>query len=157
MNPRTDPITFAVIKHGLDAIVDEMAYTVLRTARSEIVKDVMDYSAAICDSEGRMIAQAKTIALHLGAVPEAMHVVLERYKETLEEGDAVILNDPYQGGMHLPDIFMFMPIFSGEELLAFAVVICHHTDVGGRVPGSNASDSTEIFQEGLHIPPLKLL
>ena len=156
MNPRTDPITFAVIKHGLDAIVDEMAYTVLRTARSEIVKDVMDYSAAICDSEGRMIAQAKTIALHLGAVPEAMHVVLERYKETLEEGDAVILNDPYQGGMHLPDIFMFMPIFSGEELLAFAVVICHHTDVGGRVPGSNASDSTEIFQEGIRIPPLKL-
>lgn len=156
MNPRTDPITFAVIKHGLDAIVDEMAYTVLRTARSEIVKDVMDYSAAICDSEGRMIAQAKTIALHLGAVPEAMHVVLERYKETLEEGDAVILNDPYQGGMHLPDIFMFMPIFAGEELLAFAVVICHHTDVGGRVPGSNASDSTEIFQEGIRIPPLKL-
>ena len=156
MNPRTDPITFAVIKHGLDAIVDEMAYTVLRTARSEIVKDVMDYSAAICDREGRMIAQAKTIALHLGAVPEAMHVVLERYKETLKEGDAVILNDPYQGGMHLPDIFMFMPIFSGEELLAFAVVICHHTDVGGRVPGSNASDSTEIFQEGIRIPPLKL-
>ena len=156
MTVNVDPVTFAVIKHGLDAIVDEMAYTVLRTARSEIVKDVMDYSAAICDSEGRMIAQAKTIALHLGAVPEAMQVVLERYKGNLREGDAVVLNDPYQGGMHLPDIFMFMPLFSGDELLAFAVVICHHTDVGGRVPGSNASDSTEIFQEGLRIAPLKL-
>ena len=86
MNHRIDPVTFAVIKHGLDAIVDEMAYTVLRTARSEIVKDVMDYSAAICDSEGRMIAQAKTIALHLGAVPEAMQFVLEGYRDTLEEG-----------------------------------------------------------------------
>ena len=94
MTVNVDPVTFAVIKHGLDAIVDEMAYTVLRTARSEIVKDVMDYSAAICDSEGRMIAQASTIALHLGAVPEAMPVVVERYKGNLREGDAVVLNDP---------------------------------------------------------------
>ncbi|MFT7570869.1 MAG: N-methylhydantoinase B [Paracoccaceae bacterium] len=152
-----DPITFAVIKNGLDAIVDEMAYDVIRTARSEIVKDVMDYSAAICDTDGNMIAQAKTVALHLGAVPEAMGVVLEQYGDGLVPGDAVILNDPYQGGMHLPDIFMFMPIFDAEEnLQGFSVVICHHTDVGGRVPGSNASDSTEIFQEGLRIPALKL-
>ncbi len=151
-----DPITFAVIKNGLDSIVDEMAYDVIRTARSEIVKDVMDYSAAICDRHGNMIAQAKTVALHLGAVPEAMGVVLDHYGDTLAAGDAVILNDPYQGGMHLPDIFMFMPIFHDGELQGFTVVICHHTDVGGRVAGSNASDSTEIFQEGLRIPALKL-
>ena len=151
-----DPITFAVIKNGLDAIVDEMAYDVIRTARSEIVKDVMDYSAAICDATGNMIAQAKTVALHLGAVPEAMGVVLDQYGDELAPGDAVILNDPYQGGMHLPDIFMFMPIFHGGALQGFTVVICHHTDVGGRVAGSNASDSTEIFQEGLRIPALKL-
>ncbi|MEK9647177.1 MAG: hydantoinase B/oxoprolinase family protein, partial [Alphaproteobacteria bacterium] len=137
-------------------IVDEMAYDVIRTARSEIVKDVMDYSAAICDRHGNMIAQAKTVALHLGAVPEAMGVVLDHYGGELAAGDAVILNDPYQGGMHLPDIFMFMPIFHGGELQGFTVVICHHTDVGGRVAGSNASDSTEIFQEGLRIPALKL-
>ena len=110
-----DPITFAVIKNGLDAIVDEMAYDVVRTARSEIVKDVMDFSAAICDSAGSMIAQAKTIALHLGAVPEAMGVVLDHYGGNLLPGDAVILNDPYQGGMHLPDIFMFSPIFHGRR------------------------------------------
>ena len=151
-----DPVTFAVIKNGLDAIVDEMAYDVIRTARSEIVKDVMDYSAAICDSSGNMIAQAKTVALHLGAVPEAMGVVLAHYGDDLAPGDAVILNDPYQGGMHLPDIFMFMPIFHSDVLQGFTVVICHHTDVGGRVPGSNASDSTEIFQEGIRIPALKL-
>ena len=151
-----DPITFAVIKNALDSIVDEVAYTVIRTARSEIVKDVMDYSAAICDRDGRMIAQAKTIALHLGAVPEAMHSMLARYRDDLKPGDAIIVNDPYEGGMHLPDIFMFVPFFHRESLEGFCVVICHHTDVGGRVPGSNASDSTEIYQEGLRIPVLKL-
>ncbi len=151
-----DPITFAVIKNAIDAIVDEIAYTVLRTARSEIVKDVMDYSAAICDREGRMIAQAKTIALHLGAIPEAMDEVLKRFGHDLNPGDAVILNDPYEGGMHLPDIFMFVPFFYKKELEGFCVIICHHTDMGGRVPGSNASDSTEIYQEGLRIPVLKL-
>ncbi len=151
-----DPITFAVLKNALDAIVDEVAYTVIRTARSEIVKDVMDYSAAICDRKGRMIAQAKTIALHLGAVPEAMDAMLAQYGNDLHPGDAVIVNDPYQGGMHLPDIFMFVPFFHGGAVEGFCVVICHHTDVGGRVPGSNASDSTEIFQEGLRIPVVKL-
>ena len=156
MDAKFDPITFAVIKNGLDAIVDEMAYDVMRTARSEIVKDVMDFSAAICDMSGNMIAQAKTVALHLGAVPEAMGVVLEHYGDDLAPGDAVVLNDPYQGGMHLPDIFMFMPVFHGPDLQGFTVVICHHTDVGGRVAGSNASDSTEIYQEGLRIPALKL-
>lgn len=153
---QVDPITFAVIKNGLDAIVDDMAYTVVRTARSEIVKDVMDFSAALCCADGQMVAQAKTIALHLGAVPEAIATVLAEYGGDLHDGDAVILNDPYHGGMHLPDIFMFVPIFHDGKLRAFAVVICHHTDVGGRVPGSNASDSTEIYQEGLRIPPLKL-
>jgi N-methylhydantoinase B len=151
-----DPITFAVVKNAMDAIVDEVAYTVVRTARSEIVKDVMDFSAAICDAKGEMVAQAKTIAQHLGAIPEAMAAVRAKWNGKLESGDAIIVNDPYSGGMHLPDIFMFLPIFDGGEILAWAVVICHHTDVGGRVPGSNAADSTEIFQEGLRIPPLKL-
>ena len=153
---KIDPITFAVVKSGLDAIADDMAYTVIRIARSEIVKDVMDFSAALCAADGQMVAQAKTIAQHLGAVPEAMAAVLAAFGGDLHDGDVVIMNDPYHGGMHLPDIFMFMPISHDGQRCAFAVVICHHTDVGGRVPGSNASDSTEIFQEGLRIPPLKL-
>jgi N-methylhydantoinase B len=151
-----DPITFAVIKSGLDSIADDMAYTVVRIARSEIVKDVMDFSAALCAADGQMVAQAKTIAQHLGAIPEAMQSVLSKYGDDLHDGDVVIMNDPYHGGMHLPDIFMFVPLFYEGKRRAFAVVICHHTDVGGRVPGSNASDSTEIYQEGLRIPPLKL-
>ena len=153
---KIDPITFAVIKSGLDSIADDMAYTVVRIARSEIVKDVMDFSAALCAADGQMVAQAKTIAQHLGAIPEAMAAVLAKFGDDLADGDAVIMNDPYHGGMHLPDIFMFMPLFFEGKRRAFAVVICHHTDVGGRVPGSNASDSTEIYQEGLRIPPLKL-
>lgn len=151
-----DPITFAVIKSGLDTIVDDMAYAVMRTARSPIVRDVLDYSVTLCDARGRILSQAKTVALHLGAVPDAMDVVLERFRGNLFPGDVVVLNDPYDGGMHLPDIFMFKPIFSAERLLGFSVVIAHHCDVGGRVPGSNASDSTEIFQEGIRIAPMKL-
>jgi len=151
-----DPITFAVIKSGLDTIVDDMAYAVMRTARSPIVRDVLDYSVTICDAKGRILSQAKTVALHLGAVPDAMDVIIERFRGDLFPGDVIVLNDPYDGGMHLPDIFMFKPIFSGERLLGYSVVIAHHCDVGGRVPGSNASDSTEIFQEGLRIAPMKL-
>ena len=151
-----DPITFAVVKSALDAIVDEMAYAVIRTARSEIIRDVMDYSAALCDAEGRLIAQAKTIAQHLGAVPDAMQSVRREFAGDLHPGDVVIMNDPYEGGMHIPDVFLFLPIFIDGSLEAFAVVIGHQTDMGGRVPGSNASDSTEVYQEGLRIPPVKL-
>ena len=88
-----------------------------------------------------MVAQAKTIAQHLGADPEAMAAVQAKFGNSLVDGDAVIMNDPYHGGMHLPDIFMFLPIFDGRRFCRpGSVVICHHTDVGGRVPGSNASD-----------------
>ena len=156
MSAAFDPITFAVIKSALDTIVDDMAYAVMRTARSPIVRDVLDYSVTLCDRQGRILSQAKTVALHLGAVPDAMEHVLDRFAGDLHPGDVVVFNDPYEGGMHLPDIFMFKPIFSGERLLGFSVVIAHHCDVGGRVPGSNASDSTEIFQEGLRIAPMKL-
>jgi N-methylhydantoinase B len=154
--PASDAITFAVIKSALDTIVDDMAYAVMRTARSPIVRDVLDYSVTLCDRHGRILSQAKTVALHLGAVPDAMDVVMARFAGDLAEGDVIVLNDPYDGGMHLPDIFMFKPVFFEGALAGFCVVIAHHCDVGGRVPGSNASDSTEIFQEGLRIAPMKL-
>jgi len=154
--PFDDPITFAVVKNAFDTIVDEMAYNVMRTARSHIVRDVLDYSTTLCDRHGNIVAQAKTVALHLGAVPDAIAAVLAAYGDDFSPGDAVIMNDPYEGGMHLPDIFMFKPVFFEGRLEGFTVVVAHHCDMGGRVPGSNASDSTEIFQEGFRIPPLKL-
>jgi N-methylhydantoinase B len=151
-----DPVTFSVVRAALDTIVEEMATTVMRIARSPIVRDVLDYSVTLCDRHGQILTQAKTVALHLGAVPDAMDVVLDRFGGRLAQGDVVVLNDPYAGGMHLPDIFMVKPVFAPGGLLGFCVVIAHHCDMGGRVPGSNASDSTEIFQEGLRIPPMLL-
>lgn len=150
-----DPITFAVIKNALDTIVDDMAFAVMRTARSPIIRDVLDYSVTMCDATGRILAQAKTVALHLGAVPDAIDVIIKKFGNDVEPGDVIVLNDPYEGGMHLPDIFMFKPIFFQQRLQGFSVVIAHHCDMGGRVPGSNAADSTEIFQEGLRIAPMK--
>ncbi|BAO88988.1 hydantoinase B/oxoprolinase family protein [Caballeronia cordobensis] len=153
---KVDPITFAVVKNALDTIVDDMAFAVMRTARSPIIRDVLDYSVTMCDAQGRILAQAKTVALHLGAVPDAVDVVIKKFANNVQPDDVIIFNDPYEGGMHLPDIFMFKPIFFESRLQGFSVVIAHHCDVGGRVPGSNAADSTEIFQEGLRIAPMKL-
>src|SRR5258708_11629911 len=103
-----------------------------------------------------MVAQGLTQPNHLGSIPTALETLVKRYGATMAPEDVFIMNDPFDGGMHLRDIFIFKPIFVDGELLAFAATICHHTDVGGRVAGSNASDSTEIYQEGLRIPLLKM-
>jgi N-methylhydantoinase B len=153
---QTDPVTLELFKNALFSIADEMAVTICRTTYSGVLRDNMDFSTAFTDGEGNLVAQGLTIPLHLGSVPTALGAVLERFDGNIHEGDLFILNDPYAGGMHLPDIFIFQPIFHAGERVAFAATVCHHADVGGRVPGSNASDSTEIYQEGLRIPPLKL-
>src|SRR5882762_3722594 len=152
----SDPIEFELFKNSLFSIADEMALTIFRTTYSGVLKDNMDYSTAMFDGSGKLAAQGLTLPGHLGSMPTAMAAIQEAFAGKIEPGDVFILNDPFQGGMHLPDIFVFKPIFCGRGLLAWAGTVCHHTDVGGRVPGSNASDSTEIYQEGLRIPPLKL-
>lgn len=153
---RTDPVRIELIKNALGSVVDEMVLTVVRVAYSSIMKDTMDLSSAFFDHRGRMIAQGLSIPLHLGSFPDAMEAVLARYPEGLAEGDVVILNDPYHGGMHLPDIFVFAPIHHAGRLFGYAVVVAHHNDVGGRVAGSSAADSREVFQEGLRLPPVLL-
>ena len=152
----TDPITLELFRNALSSIADEMAVTICRTTYSGVLRDNMDFSTAFTDGQGRLVAQGLTIPLHLGSIPTALESVIRTYDNNMNPGDVFIINDPYAGGMHLPDIFVFTPIFSHGERIAFAATICHHADVGGRVPGSNASDSTEIFQEGVRIPPLKL-
>ena len=151
-----DPIRLELIKNALGSIVDEMVLTVVRIAYSSIMKDTMDLSSAFCDRQGRMIAQGLSVPLHLGSFPDAMAAVRRVFGDTLEADDVVLLNDPYHGGMHLPDIFMFKPVFVDGIHLGYAVIVAHHNDVGGRVPGSSAADSTEIFQEGIRIPPIRL-
>ncbi len=151
-----DPITAELFRNAVAAIGDEMVLTIYRTAYSGVLKNIMDYSAALCDSQGRLVAQGLSLPGHLCSIPVALRAALRRYDTDIYEGDILISNDPYEGGMHLPDIFLFRPLFAEGQILAYAATICHHTDVGGRVPGSNASDSTEIYAEGLRIPPLKL-
>jgi N-methylhydantoinase B len=152
----SDPIEFELFKNALFGVADEMALTVFRTTYSGVLKDNMDYSTAMFDGAGVLVAQGLTLPGHLGSMPTAMASVLETFGGDIRPGDVFIFNDPFKGGMHLPDVFVFKPIFRDTALIAWACAVCHHTDVGGRVPGSNASDSTEIYQEGLRIPPLKL-
>ena len=156
MSDIRDPFAFELFKNAVHSIADEMALTILRTAYSSVLKGSMDYSTAICDAEGKMVAQGLTLPQHLGSIPMALASVLGHYDNEMREGDVYIMNDPFDGGMHLPDIFLFKPVYFEGERVAFAATICHHTDVGGRVAGSNAADSTECYQEGLRIPPLKL-
>ena len=153
---RIDPITREIFKNALASAADEMAVALYRTAYSTVVRDCLDYSTSLCDADGDMIAQGVTIPLHLGAVPYAMETLFARFGDDMEPGDVFILNDPFDGGMHIPDIFVVQPVFRGDERVAFAVSTAHHLDLGGRLPGSSACDNTEIFQEGLRIPWLKL-
>ena len=155
MSDRTwDPIEFELLRNAVVSIADEMALTIVRTTYSGVLRDNMDFSTAFCDADGKLVAQGLTLPGHLGSLPTALGAVVDRFGHAMKPEDVFCLNDPFNGGMHLPDIFIFKPIFFDGKRIAFAATICHHTDVGGRVAGSNASDSTEIYQEGLRIPPM---
>jgi len=151
-----DPIAFELFKNALFSMTDDMALTIFRTTYSGVLKDNMDYSTGFADAEGRLVAQGLTLPGHLGSVPTALQSIMRHFRDDMAEGDVFIMNDPFDGGMHLPDIFIFKPLYHEGERLAFACTCCHHSDVGGRVAGSNASDSTEIYAEGLRIAPMKL-
>ena len=156
MTDQRDPIEFELFKNAIFSIADEMALTITRTTYSGVLKDNMDFSTAFADADGKLVAQGLTLPGHLGSIPTALESVMRHFGNDMHPEDVFIMNDPFDGGMHLPDIFVFKPLYEGDQRLAFAATICHHTDVGGRVAGSNASDSTEIYQEGLRIPPMKM-
>jgi N-methylhydantoinase B len=151
------PALVEVIKNALDTIADELAIIVMRTACSSIVRDAIDYSTAICDAQGRTLAQGVTTPLHLGSFYDAMTNLIARQQGQIRDGDLYIFNDPYlAAGQHLPDIYIVRPIFVDGVLEGWATTVAHHNDVGGIVPGSNSIGSTEIYQEGLRLPLLKL-
>ncbi|MFC9839833.1 hydantoinase B/oxoprolinase family protein [Rhodococcus sp. NPDC127530] len=155
-----DAATFEVFRNAVSGLADEMAITILRTAHSQIVASSMDFSAALCDARGRIIAQANTCPVHLGSIPDAMEAVFAEFGDTFREGDIYLLNDPDRGGMHLPDIFAIAPIFTDSpagQLVGFAVTVVNHADVGGWAAGSMAVQSTNIFGEGIQIPPSRLV
>jgi N-methylhydantoinase B len=177
---KTDPIRLEVFKHLYSAIAEEMGVVLRKASYSPNIKERRDYSCAIFDPSGNMIAQAAHIPVHLGSMPLSVKAAIDKFREIdqsrskepqassiFKPGDVVILNDPYQGGTHLPDITFVSPVFLDErevdkqkrglapDLIGFVANRAHHADVGGMMPGSMPV-AREIIQEGLIIPPLKL-
>lgn len=152
-----DPVRRELIKNALVTIADNMIVLVIRTSRSVVVKNNLDFSASILDGKGQMVAQGLALPGHLGATMPALQGCLDQFGDDINPGDILCNNDPYSGASHLNDIFMFKPVFDQGRRIAFLSIIIHHTDMGGRVPGGNAADSSEIYQEGLRIPPMKIL
>ncbi|MCZ7572915.1 MAG: hydantoinase B/oxoprolinase family protein [Ardenticatenaceae bacterium] len=151
-----DPITLELYRHRLAGVAEEMGITLRRTAYSPNIKERLDFSCAVFDRAGDLVAQAAHIPVHLGAMPASVAAALAAF-DRWAPGDLAMLNDPYQGGTHLPDITMISPVFlaGGPAPTFFVASRAHHADVGGMTPGSMPL-STEIFQEGLIIPPVKL-
>ena len=150
---RLDPVTLQVMLGALRAACDEMGAVLVRSAHSANIKERRDASTALFDERGRMAMQAEHIPVHLGAMPSAVAAVLD---ERHEPGVSWILNDPYQGGTHLPDITVITPLFHEGELIGFAASRAHHADVGAREPGSMPADSRSLEEEGIVIPPTRL-
>ena len=158
MKTAIDPFQLEIIRASFDTIAEDMALTLMRTAHSGIVRDSLDFSTSLCDALGQPLAQGVCTPMHLGSFYDAMRKLLEVYEGRISEGDIFISNDPYEAaGQHLPDIFIAKPIFHEGRLVAWAVALAHHSDVGGIVAGSNALGAYEIFQEGLRLPVLKFV
>ena len=154
---KLDPIVVEVIRNKLEGIANEMQYSLLRSAFSPIVKEGLDASASLFTVDGETLAQSISIPIHLGTLIPIVSAILHRYPtQEMINGDIFIMNDPYLGGTHLPDIAIMMPVFVNDQLLGFSAAMVHHQDVGGMTPGSVPTNATEIFQEGIRIPPLKL-
>ncbi len=151
-----DPVTLSVLDNRFRAIVEEMGEAMLRTAYSQILNSSRDFSIALCDSQARLLAQADHIPIHVGAMPFAVQAVVDAFGNAVQEGDIYLLNDPYHGGSHLPDLTIIVPVFAEGRLLFWSVVRAHHTDIGGGTHGAYNPAATEIFQEGLRLPPILL-
>ena len=151
-----DPITVEVVRNKLDGIANEMELTLLKSSFSPIVKEGLDASASLFTIQGETLAQAIAIPIHLATLIPIVRTFLNKYPpESMKEGDIYVMNDPYLGGTHLPDIALVMPILHRGQLIGFSATMTHHQDVGGMTPGSVPTNATEIYQEGIRIPPLK--
>src|SRR5712691_10021123 len=151
-----DPITVSVLTHRFEAIVQEMGEAMLRTAYSQILNSSRDFSTAICDAGARLVAQAEHVPIHVGAIPWAVESVRDFFQGRIRPGDVYLLNDPYHGNNHLPDLTAFVPVFVDGEVGFWSVNRAHQSDIGGSTHGAYNPGATEIWQEGLRITPLKL-
>jgi N-methylhydantoinase B len=151
-----EQVTFEIVKNSLVSLAEEMGVVLRKSSFSANIKERRDFSCALFDAQGRLVAQAEHIPVHLGAMPHSVKTILAEHEGDVSEGDEFILNDPFRGGTHLPDITVVSPIFYRDERVGFAANRAHHSDVGGGTPGSMSSLSTDVFQEGIRIPPVKL-
>ncbi len=157
MKYKADPITMQVIRYALEQIADEMGYTLVRTGRSTIIKEIMDITCAVFDEKGRTIAQAHHAPMLLTGFEITMKELVKRFPpETLDEGDVIISNDPYMGGQHIMDVQTFAPVHYNGDLVGFVGNIAHMADMGGAAPGGVAGGMTEIYMEGIRLPMIKL-
>jgi len=152
-----DLTTMEVIKGALIYAAEEMGIALKKSAYSPNIKERMDHSCAIFNQRRELIAQAEHIPVHLGSMALAVKLGVEEYTGKLEPDDILLLNDPYISGTHLPDLTLIAPIFHNNKIIGYAANKAHHTDVGGKAPGSLAADSSELYQEGLIIPPIKFV
>ncbi len=153
-----DPIRLEIIRNGLRSIADETFVALMKSAYSTNIKERRDHSTAICDARGRLVVQADaSLPVHLASMTGLMRCLLAKHGGAIQPGDVFVANDPHDaGGTHLPDINMAVPVFSGRRLLGFMCNIAHHADVGGSAPGSMAGGMSEIYQEGLRLPVIRL-
>lgn len=151
-----DPATFDVVKNALSMLCDEMATTLARSAYSPLIRQSLDCATGILGANCEVIAQGRTSPLHLTTLMTATRAVMNTYG-AVSDGDVYLVNDPFDGGSHLPDIFLIAPFFHEQKLMFFVGSEAHHADIGGRVAGSNAADSREIFEEGLRLPAARLV
>jgi N-methylhydantoinase B len=155
---QSNKITSSIIQQRLEAIVAEMGEAMLRTAYSQILNSSRDFSTAIFDGKARLVAQADHIPLHVGALPFAVKMIVDTFGDTVAPGDLFLLNDPYFGGNHLPDVTAFVPVFAPNATRPsfWTINRSHQSDIGGSTHGSYNPAATEIWQEGIRIPPLRL-
>lgn len=156
MQAAPDPVTLAVLENRFRALVEEMGEALLRTATSQILNSSRDFSIALCDGRARLVAQADHIPVHVGAMPFAAAAVLEAFAGAIRPGDCFLLNDPWHGGSHLPDLTIVQPVFAGDALQFLCVVRAHQSDIGGATHGGYNPAANEIWQEGIRIPPIRL-
>jgi len=156
MPQRSDPATFEIVKNSLYKIAEEMRVVLAKTAYSPLLKSAGDYSCGVFDARGEMVAQGPDLPIHLGSMPDAVRAVVARFASDVRDGDVFVHNDPYFGGSHLPDVNVIRPAFHDRELLGYTCLRAHWPDIGSATPGSYGA-VTQIFGEGLRIPPLRLI
>ncbi|WP_018296804.1 hydantoinase B/oxoprolinase family protein [Corynebacterium lubricantis] len=157
MSTELNAIELEIARNRLTSISEEVGMALIRTSYSPNIKDRRDCSAGIYAPDGELISQAEHIPLHLGLMPTVIANAMKEYgPENLRPGDVLMTNNPYLGGSHLPDICVITPVFAGEKIVALVATMAHHVDVGGITPGSMATQATEIFQEGIRVPPIRL-